>query len=94
MARFSGIAQGVAVWVWALVIAIVVALGVVLLDGRYDLLGRLDAFPRLPVCEERLTIAGIITAVVVVVASLGGAILGGASGVRYHRRVDRAGSDG
>lgn len=91
MARFSGVAQGLAVWVWALVIAIVVALVSVALGSQYDILGRLNAFPRIPVSEGVLTIAGIITAVVVAIASLGGAILGGVIGVRYHRRVDRAG---
>jgi hypothetical protein len=94
MARFNGVRQGFAVWVWALVIAIVVALVSVVLGSQYDILGRLNAFPRIPVSEGVLTIAGIITAVVVAIASLGGAILGATVGVRYHRRVDRAGLDG
>lgn len=94
MARFNGVRQGFAVWVWALAIAIVVALVSVVLGSQYDILGRLNAFPRIPVSEGVLTIAGIITAVVVAIASLGGAILGGVVGVRYHRRVDRAGLDG
>lgn len=91
MARFNGVVQGVAVWVWALVIAIAVALVSVALGSRFDILGQLNTFPRIPVSDGVLTIAGIITAVAVAVASLGGAILGGAVGVRYHRRVDRAG---
>ena len=94
MARFSGIAQGIAVWVWALVIGIVVALAGVVFGTQVDLLGRLSAFVRIPISGDVLTITGIITAVVVAVASLGGAILGGVVGVRYHRRVDRAGLDG
>jgi hypothetical protein len=93
MARFNGVRQGFAVWVWALVIAIVVALVSVALGSQYDILGQLNAFPRIPVSEGVLTIAGIITAVVVGVASLGGAIFGSVIGVRYHRRVDRAGLD-
>jgi hypothetical protein len=94
MARFSGVAQGLAVWVWALVIAIVVALVSVALGSQYDIPGQLNAFPRIPVPEGVLMIAGIITAVVVAVASLGGAVVGGVIGVRYHRRVDRVGLDG
>ena len=94
MARFSGVAQGLAVWVWALVMAIVVALVAVALGSRFDFLGEASAFPRVPVSEGVLVIAGIIAAVVVAVASLGGAILGGVIGVRYHRRVDRVGLDG
>ncbi|MCD2442405.1 hypothetical protein LQ757_08980 [Agromyces sp. SYSU K20354] len=91
MARFSGIVQGLAVWVWALVIAIVVVLAGVVLGGRYDLVGYLDAFPRIPVPEDLLMIAIIVAAVVAVAVSLGGAILGGHTGVRYHRKVDRVG---
>jgi len=94
MARFSGVAQGLAVWVWALVMAIVVALVAVALGSRFDFLGEGSAFPRIPVSEGVLVIAGVIAAVVVTVASLGGAIFGGVIGVRYHRRVDRVGLDG
>ena len=94
MARFNGVRQGLAVWVWAIVIAIVVALASVALGSQYDVLGNLNAFPRIPVSEGTLTVAGIVTAVVVAIASLGGAILGGVVGVRYHRRVDRVGLEG
>jgi hypothetical protein len=94
MARFNGVRQGLAVWVWALVMAIVIALVSVGLGSQYDILGRLNAFPRFPVSDGELTIAGVVTAIVVAVASLGGAILGGVVGVRYHRRVDHAGLDG
>ena len=93
MARFHGARQGLAVWVWALVIAIVVALVSVALGSQYDILGQANAFPRIPVSDGVLTIAGIITAAAVAVASLGGAVLGGVMGDRYHRRVDRAGLD-
>jgi hypothetical protein len=91
MARFSGIRQGVAVWVWAIVIAIIVALLGLLAGARFDILVDLNAFPRLPLSEGELTTAGIITAVVLAIASLGGAMLGGMAGTRYHRRVDLAG---
>jgi len=94
MARFSGVVQGLAVWVWTLVIAIVVALVGVVLGIQDDLLGYLSALPRIPLSEDLLTIAGIIAAVVVAVVSLGGAVLGGVTGMRYHRRVDRVGLDG
>lgn len=93
MARFNGVRQGLAVWVWAIVIAIVIALLSVVAGSQWDILGALDAFPRIPVSDGELTIAGIITAVIVALASLGGAILGGVTGMRYHRRVDRAGLD-
>lgn len=91
MARFNGVRQGVAVWVWAIVIAIVVAVIGLLIGDRFDVFADLNLFPRIPVTEGELTAAGIITAIVVAIASLGGAMLGGLAGMRYHRRVDRAG---
>ncbi|MFE6255685.1 hypothetical protein [Agromyces sp. NPDC057865] len=91
MARFNGVVQGLAVWVWALVIAIVVALLGVVIGSRFDVFADLNFFPRLPLSEGDLTVAGIVTAVVVAIASLGGAILGGKAGTHYHRKVDRAG---
>lgn len=94
MARFNGVVQGLAVWVWALVMAIAVALLSVAVGSQYDILGEVNSFPRIPVSDGELTIGGIVTAVVVAVASLGGAILGGKFGTRYHRKVDRVGFGG
>ena len=94
MARFNGLVQGLAVWVWALVIAIVVALLGVVVGSQYDVFADLNIFPRIPLSEGDLTLAGIVTAVVVALASLGGAVLGGKAGTHYHRKVDRAGFGG
>ena len=87
MARFNGVVQGLAVWVWALVIAIVVALLGVVVGSQYDVFADLNIFPRIPLSEGDLTMAGIATAVAVAVASLGGAVLGGKAGTHYHRKV-------
>jgi hypothetical protein len=38
-----------------------------------------------------VTTTGIITAIVAAVITLGGAVLGGVAGMRYHRKVDRVG---
>ncbi|MFE5671906.1 hypothetical protein ACFQ58_09905 [Agromyces sp. NPDC056523] len=94
MARFSGAAQGLAVWGWALVAGIAVAVAIALLDGRFGFVaaGR-DAVPSIPVSPDLVTVAWIAGAVALVVVSLGGAVLGGTVGVRYHRRVDRVGLD-
>ena len=51
----------------------------------------MNSFPRLPLNEGTLTTAGVLAAIGVVAASLIGALLGGLAGMRYHRRVDRAG---
>jgi hypothetical protein len=91
MARFSGAKQGLAVWLWAVVIAIVVAIIGALAGSQFNVLSNLDTFPRIPIDEGDLTAGGIITAVLAVVVSLAGAVLGGLAGMRYHRKVDRAG---
>ena len=94
MARFSGIAQGIAVWVWAIVVGIVAAIAAVVLDGRYGVLAAVtQALPDVPIPDGALTVSWIIAAVAVAAVSLGGAVLGGVVGVRYHRRVDRVGLD-
>ena len=91
MARFDGAKQGLAVWLWALVIAILVAVLAAVAGSEYNVLSQLNSLPRIPVGEGDLTTGGIITAVAAVVASLGGAILGGLSGMRFHRKVDKTG---
>jgi hypothetical protein len=91
MARFNGAKQGLAVWLWALVIAIIVAVVAAVAGDEFDVLARLNGFPRLPVNEGELPTAGIVTALALAAASLIGAVLGGLAGMRFHRRVDRAG---
>lgn len=91
MARFSGAKQGVAVWLWALIAAVLLGLLGVVLGARFDVLANLDTFPRIPMTGDDLTLAGIVTAVVFALVTLLGAVLGGIAGMRYHRRVDRAG---
>ena len=93
MARFNGARQGVAVWLWALLIAIIVAIAGAAAGSKYDVLSRLNGFPRIPVSQGQLTTAGVVALVLVAITSLVGAILGGLAGMRYHRRVDRAGFD-
>ena len=60
MARFNGFKQGVAVWLWALLIAVVVAVLGAVAGSRYDVLAQLNSFPRIPVNEGTLTTGGII----------------------------------
>jgi hypothetical protein len=91
MARFNGAKQGLAVWLWAVVIAIVVAVVAVVAGDQYNVLGRLDSFPRIPVAEGDVTTGGIIALLVVAAVSLAGAVVGGLAGMRFHRKVDKAG---
>ena len=59
--------------------------------SKYNVLAQLNSFPRIPVNEGDLTTGGIVAAVAAVAATLGGAILGGLAGLRFHRRVDKTG---
>lgn len=92
MARFSGARQGFAVWLWAVIAAVVLGVLGVILGARFDVLSNLDAFPRLPLAGNDATVVGITSAVVFAAIALVGAILGGLAGMRYHRRVDRVGA--
>ena len=91
MARFNGAKQGLMVWVWALFAAVVIAILGVVAGQQYNILARLNSFPRIPVNEGELTTTSIIAAVVVAAVALVGAVLGGTAGMRFHRKVDRAG---
>ena len=93
MARFNGLKQGLGVWLWAVIMAVLVGIAGWLAGARFDVLAQVNSFPRLPLNEGTLTTGGIIVAIGVVAASLIGALLGGLAGMRYHRRVDRAGLD-
>ncbi len=91
MARFNGAKQGFMVWVWALIAAVVVAILGLVAGQQYNILAQLNSFPRIPVNEGELTTTSIIAAVVVAAVALVGAVLGGTAGMRFHRKVDRAG---
>ncbi|MFC8924261.1 DUF4153 domain-containing protein [Cellulosimicrobium sp. NPDC057127] len=91
MARFDGAKQGVAVWVWAVVVAIVLALLGLVAGSQFNVLAELNSFPQIPVSTRDLTTGGVIALVAAAVVTLGGAVLGGLAGMRFHRKVDRAG---
>jgi hypothetical protein len=91
MARFSGAKQGIAVWLWALLVAVVLAIVGAIAGSQFNILANLNSFPRIPVNEGDLALGSIITAIAIAIVSLGGAILGGMAGMRYHRKVDKAG---
>jgi hypothetical protein len=91
MARFNGARQGLMVWIWALIAAIVVAILGLVAGQQFNVLANLNSFPRIPVNEGQLTTTSIIAAVVVALIALVGAVLGGLAGMRFHRKVDRAG---
>ncbi len=91
MARFNGAKQGIAVWAIAIVIALGVAVLGAIAGSKYNILGTLNSFPRLPVDEGTLTTGGVVALLVAALVSLAGAVLGGLAGMRFHRKVDKAG---
>jgi hypothetical protein len=87
MARFTGAKQGLAVWLWALPVAVILAIGGSVMGVRLDTLA--GGLPRIPVVTDALTTGGVALGVGALVASLVGAVLGGMAGMRYNRKVDR-----
>ena len=61
-----------------------------ILEGLQQLLSALDSLPRIPVRQGDLTTGGVVALVATLAVTLVGAMLGGAFGMRFHRRVDRA----
>ncbi|OZM81614.1 hypothetical protein [Pseudonocardia sp. MH-G8] len=90
MARFAGAKQGVAVWLWALLVAALVTIAGAVAGVQFDVLGNLGGLPRIPLDGNAVTTAGIAAGVGALVASLVGAVLGGLAGMRYHRKLDRS----
>jgi hypothetical protein len=94
MARFNGLRQGLAVWLWAVFIAGLVAILAAVAGSQYDVLSTLNSFPRIPVSQGNLTTGGLIALVVVAGSSLAGALVGsfvgGQTGMRFQRKVEEA----
>jgi hypothetical protein len=88
MSRFDGIRQGLGVWLWAVIAAIVLAILGWLADQEYNVLEQLD-LPRIP-ADETVAGWGIAALIVIVLGSLLAAMAGGRVGVGYHARVDEA----
>jgi len=88
MARFDGVRQGVAVWVWTVVIGAALAIAAIIGGSDYDVFARLN-LPNVAVGDQTLTTGGAITLAAACVVTLVFAILGGKVGDRFHRRVDR-----
>jgi hypothetical protein len=91
MARFNGMKQGIAVWIWAIVLTVLAAAAAAILGDKFNILDKVGGFPRLPVGGGDVTTGAIIAVVIAVVAALIGAVLGGLAGMRFHRNVDKAG---
>lgn len=92
MARFNGARQGLAVWLWAVLIAVVLAVVGLVADSQTNITSQVN-LPPIPASSSDVTAAGLIGLAIVLAVTLVAAILGGLAGMRFHRRVDRAGFD-
>ncbi|MGI5131836.1 hypothetical protein ACQEVB_33885 [Pseudonocardia sp. CA-107938] len=91
MARFDGVKQGFAVWLWSLIVAAVVTLLGLATGLRFTDPSMANGLPALPTLPEAFTAAAVVAGLLALGAALLGALLGGLAGMRYHRRIDRAG---
>ena len=92
MSRFDGARQGLAVWLVGMVAVIALAALAAAFGAEYNVLARLN-LPRIPIDEGSATRGGVIALVAVVLIAAIAAVLGGLTGERYHRRIDRAALD-
>ena len=92
MSRFDGGRQGFGVWALAVVVAVLLAIAGAIAGSEYNLFGELD-LPRIPIDEGTLATGAVITLLLALALTALAAILGGKTGERYHRRVDRVGMD-
>jgi len=90
MSRFDGARQGLAVWIWSIVVAVLLAILGAVAGEEYNLFAALD-LPRIPIDEGDLTTGGVVALIAIVAGTLLAALAGGKAGESYHRRVDRAG---
>ncbi|WP_434994745.1 YrzE family protein [Arthrobacter sp. Ld5] len=91
MARFSGAKQGVAVWLWAVIVTLVLAIIGLVVGNQANVTERVQDLG-LPSLQD-FTGPGLLVLLVVAAIALAGAVLGGLAGMRYHRRIDRADFD-
>ena len=90
MARFNGLKQGLAVWLWALIAGlVVVVLGLIFGDDIRSIT-QLNTVAPLPEDLDGATAVTWLAVAATLAATLIGALLGGLAGMRYHRRIDRA----
>jgi len=92
MSRFDGARQGFAAWAVGIVIAIALAVAGAILGSEYNVLSGLN-LPRIPVDEGDLQLGGIITLAAAILLPLLASVLGGKTGERYHKKVDRVAID-
>lgn len=85
LARFEGRKNGIGVVLWTIVVGIILGILGAILGTKFDVAKQLH----LHVDTGTLTTTGLISLAVTLIVMLIAAILGGALGEQYHRRIDR-----
>ncbi len=91
MARFSGLKQGLAVWLWGLFGSIIVGVVGVVLASQSTTMSKITSTTGGFDAASLITPTSLISEGLIVVLSIGGALLGGLAGQSFHRKVDRFG---
>jgi hypothetical protein len=92
MARFDGWRQGLGIWLLSLLVVLVTAITAWIAGGQWDPTDSIS-LPSNPVDEGPLHQGAAVIAPVLIVLPLLTALLGGVLGDRFHRAVDRAGTE-
>jgi hypothetical protein len=92
MARFDGWRQGLGIWLLSLLVVLAAAITAWIAGGKLDPTESIS-LPSNPVDDGPLHEGAAVIAPVLVVVPLIAALIGGVVGDRFHRAVDRAGTD-
>jgi apolipoprotein N-acyltransferase len=92
MARFDGWRQGLGIWLLSLLVVFAAAIAAWIAGGKLDPTESIS-LPSNPVDEGPLHRGIAVIAPVLVVVPLLAALIGGVLGDRFHRAVDRAGTE-
>jgi hypothetical protein len=90
LSRFDGARQGLAVWGIGLAATILLAGAALLFGEEYNVYERLN-LPRIPIDEGALTLGAAAALAAVLLGTPLAAAVGGKTGERFHRKVDRVG---
>jgi len=72
-------------------VTIAAAVAGAVFGSKYNVLAKLN-LPRIPVNEGTLSTAGLIALAAVLIGTLIAALIGGKTGERYHKKIDRFGA--
>jgi hypothetical protein len=92
MARFDGWRQGLGIWLLSLLVVLAAAITAWIAGGKLDPTESIS-LPSNPVDDGPLHQGAAVIAPVLIVVPLIAALIGGVLGDRFHRAVDRAGTE-